>query len=208
MTTEETYEVYGLVLAGGHSTRMGQDKGLVQWHGMPQRYYMAGILAGLCSKVFISCRQDQAAEIEQHYPTVIDAFPDTGPLGAILSALAAHPHKAWLVVACDLPLLDAATLQYLLQHRDPAAVATTYKSPHDGLPEPLVTLWEPASLPLLLEKANAGLRCPRKVLLNSHTHIINPPDGQRLMNANTPDEAAVAAAIIAVEKHTQQHILP
>ncbi|MFT5737968.1 MAG: molybdopterin-guanine dinucleotide biosynthesis protein A, partial [Maribacter sp.] len=33
-------KIYGLVLAGGKSTRMGVDKGLITYHGLPQRDYL------------------------------------------------------------------------------------------------------------------------------------------------------------------------
>ena len=51
--------LYGLVLAGGRSTRMGQDKSLISYHGKAQREYMADLLGQWCSRTFISCRGDQ-----------------------------------------------------------------------------------------------------------------------------------------------------
>ena len=47
------------------------------------------------------------------------------------------------MLACDLPLLDAATLEHLLRARDPRRAATAYRSSHDGLPEPLCAIYEP-----------------------------------------------------------------
>ncbi len=188
----------GLVLAGGKSTRMGTDKSVMQWHGTEQRYYMADLLRGLCNEVYISCRADQAEQIDKQYPVMVDTYSGLGPFGAILSAMTAHKDTAWLVTACDLPLLDAATLQYLLHNRDADTIATTFKSPFDGLPEPLVTIWEPKSLPLLLAFLSEGRSCPRKVLIRNEQQvkILNPPDPNALMNANTEDEARQARALL------------
>jgi len=178
----------GLVLAGGKSLRMGYDKSSIEWHGKEQRYYMADLLKQYCDEVFISCRADQQNEVDSHYKTLPDTFVDLGPYGAILSAFREKPDAAWLVVACDLPLLDAEILQDLVAHRNPSAVATTFESPFDGLPEPLITIWEPKAYPVLLSFLSQGYTCPRKALRNNDVHIIKTENADALMNVNTQDE--------------------
>jgi molybdopterin-guanine dinucleotide biosynthesis protein A len=169
----------GLVLA---------DKGLLNWHGKEQRYYLADLLQPFCQEVFISCREEQVKEMDAHYPTLSDIFKDMGPFGAIMSALYLHPDKAWLVVACDLPLMNEATLEYLIQHRDSSLMATTFESPFDGSPEPLITIWEPQSLPVLRSFKEQGYKCPRKVLMKNDIKILKPPYPDALINANTPED--------------------
>jgi len=188
----------GLVLAGGQSKRMGTDKGLLQWHGKEQRYYMADLLQNVCNEVFISCREDQQGEMDAEYRTLTDIFIGSGPADGILSALKAQPAKAWLVVACDLPLLDILTLEYLIQHRDSNAIATTFESPFDGLPEPLITIWEPASYTALMAHLSDGFSCPRKALIRNseRVKILQPPNPDKLMNANTPEDAEKVKEII------------
>ncbi|MBE7170671.1 MAG: NTP transferase domain-containing protein [Williamsia sp.] len=189
MDIQQTPALNGLVLAGGKSIRMGTDKALLDWHGIEQRYYMAGLLQRLCNTVFISCRSDQQSGIDPHYPVLADSKPGLGPMSGILTAFGHDPQCAWLVTACDLPLLDMDTLQYLIRHRHPQSIATTFRSPHDGLPEPLITIWEPASFPVLQQFAAQGITCPRKVLLNSPVAILEPPHAASLLNANTPADA-------------------
>jgi len=191
----------GLVLAGGKGKRLGRDKGLIKWQSKEQRYHIADILKALCAEVFISCRADQRAEILEGYEPLPDTFLDLGPYGGILSALRAQPDHAWLVVACDLPLLDAATIQFLIANRNRKTIATTFKSPHDGLPEPLITIWEPESYPVLLSFLAKQYSCPRKVLLNSETTLLEPPNPDALMNVNTPEDAAKAEAILRQRVH-------
>ncbi|MCJ7935762.1 MAG: NTP transferase domain-containing protein [Chryseobacterium sp.] len=199
MISKEHYNippVNGLVLAGGKSRRMGTAKDLLNWHGKEQRYFAADLLAPFCDEVFISCRQDQMESFDSHYNFLTDTFLNMGPFGGILSALRAQRDKAWLVVACDLPLLDKKSLDFLIASRDPEKAATTYESPFDGLPEPLITIWEPKSYPLLLNFLGQGNTCPRKVLINSDTLILKPDNPDALMNVNTPEDALKAQKIL------------
>src|SRR5690625_5268042 len=122
----------GLVLAGGKSKRMGTDKGSMQWHGKEQRYYMADMLEPFCGERFISCSAEQVTDLDPAYKTLPDTFLNLGPYGGILSALRSQRDKAWLVLACDLPLMNEETLRFLIEHRDPEEIATTYESPYDG----------------------------------------------------------------------------
>jgi len=179
----------GLVLAGGKSERMGFDKGNVNWHGKPQRFHMADMLKSFCNEVFISRRPGQHNnEADAEYPVLEDTFTGLGPYGAILSAFREKPDNAWLVIACDLPLMDEATLRNLAAWRNSSAVATAYHSPVTDFPEPLVAIWEPKSYPVLLSFLAQGYSCPRKVLINSEINLLNAPDPEALTNVNTPDE--------------------
>ena len=178
----------GLVLAGGKSERMGFDKGMVNWHGKEQRYYLADLLVPFCDDVFISVRKGMEQEIDPYYSSLPDTFTGLGPFGAILSAFREKPDNAWLVIACDLPLINAGTLQYLMANRNTATIATAYQSGTDGFPEPLIAIWEPRSYPVLLSFLAQGYSCPRKVLINSETTLLNAPQPGDLTNVNTPEE--------------------
>lgn len=186
-----------LVLAGGKSERMGQDKGGINWHGKDQRYHMADLLKNYTDKVYISCRADQQQHIDSAYPALPDTFMGLGPFGAIVSAFREQPEKAWLVVACDLPLLDKHTLNELVARRDASAIATAFQSPQSEFPEPLITIWEPKSYPVLLSFLAQGYSCPRKVLINSDTRVIQAADPGALTNVNTPEEMERVKAILA-----------
>lgn len=185
----------GLVLAGGKSQRMGRDKGLIAYHGKAQREYMADILDELCDHTFLSFRQGQSDE-QTGYPVIEDRFLGLGPFGAIASAFLKAPNHAWLVIACDLPLLDQFTLQYLVANRNPSAIATAFNSPVNEFPEPLIAIWEPKSYPILLQFLTQGYSCPRKVLINSSVHLLDAPDGTKLMNVNHPEEVHTAKKLI------------
>lgn len=187
--------LYGLVLAGGKSQRMGQDKGLIEYHGQPQREFLAEQLQSVCGEVYYSIRPDQDTELPG--PVIKDSFIGLGPFGAILSAFREHPNAAWMVVACDLPLLDKKALQQLAQKRNSSKLATAYHNPATGWPDPLVTIWEPRAYPVLLQFLTQGYSCPRKVLINSEIEMINAPDPNILLNANSPEEKAEVEQILA-----------
>ncbi|MCR5887431.1 NTP transferase domain-containing protein [Hymenobacter sp. J193] len=181
----------GLVLAGGRSQRMGQDKGKLAYHGQEQRAYAAELLAPFCQDVHVSCRPDQVVELEYAgLRPLPDTFADLGPLSGLLSAFRQDPNAAWLVVSCDLPLLSAATLKHLVRHRHAGRLATAFRSPENEWPEPLITIWEPRSYTTLLRFLSLGYSCPRKTLINSDIELLPAPAPQELRNVNTPEEAA------------------
>lgn len=192
-------KINGLVLAGGKSMRMGYDKGAINWHGKEQRYFMADLVGLFCDEVYISCRKEQQAEINSGYAILTDSVEGSGPLVAILSAFRKYPDATWLVVACDLPLLDADTLRHLLKNRDKARIATTYESPFDQLPEPLITIWEPAARPILESFLSDGFTCPRKALIKNAERVkmLAPPHPDALMNANTPEDAEKVRTLLS-----------
>lgn len=178
--------LYGLVLAGGKSERMGQDKGALDYHGKPQREYAADLLSQFCEQTFISTRPGQA--VESAYPLLEDKFLELGPYGAMLSAFRQQPNAAWLVVACDLPLLDDKTLQQLVDNRNRSKIATAFHNPETQFPEPLITIWEPRAYPVLLQFLAQGYTCPRKVLINSNIEELQVANTDALRNVNKPEE--------------------
>lgn len=186
----------GLVLAGGKSIRLGRDKSTIKWHGKEQRYYMVDLLKTFCREVFISCREEQRYVTDPDYNIIPDSYSDLGPYGAILSAFKVNAGCAWLIIACDLPLMDAKTLSYLVEQRDPRAMATTFKSPYDALPESLITIWESKSYYLLQSSLSLGGHSLRRILINNQVKIINAINTKALMNVNTKEEFEKAQQIL------------
>ncbi|MGI4751490.1 MAG: molybdenum cofactor guanylyltransferase [Janthinobacterium lividum] len=179
----------GLVLAGGKSTRMGRSKARICWHGKEQQYHLADLLSSFCDEVFISCRKDQQHKIDFNYKVLPDLHEDSGPMEAILTAFKKYPDQSWMVVACDLPLLDKLTLDYLIKKRETSKIATVFESPVDGLPEPLIAIWEPMSYNLLKSSYQTKQLSLRKILLVNEVKIIKAPNADALINVNTPAEA-------------------
>lgn len=180
-----TAPLNGLVLAGGQSLRMKKDKALIPYHGMAQQDYVYKLLSDCCRETFISVN---ATGHSTQNPVISDSFLHLGPMSGILSAFQQNPNAAWLVVACDLPLLSSATIHYLVKHRNSSAIATAFINQDGDFPEPLITIWEPKSYPVLLHFLSMGFSCPRKVLINSNVTLLPAPDIKELTNVNYPEE--------------------
>ena len=181
--------LHALILAGGRSERMGEDKSqLVYRDGQTEVERLSALCGKLGLPVHLSVRDPEFNHTAGDTPVVIDRFQGLGPAGAIASAFLAAPDIAWLVLACDLPLLDEATLRRLITARRPECLATAVRGPGKEWPEPLVAIYEPRAYQRLLQFLSLGYACPRKLLINSATEVVDLEDGVPLTNANTPGE--------------------
>ena len=193
MNDSPTPPLYGLVLNGGKSARMKTDKSKLIYHSAEQIEHLTSLLFKICSNIFISSKK-----LTSDYNNITDKYKLNSPLNAVLSAFDKYPNASWLIVACDMPLINHQTLNQLVKHQDLSKLAITYLSPGDNLPEPLITIWNPISYRLLLDFYKAGNKSPRKFLIK-HLHQITtllPFDKDELFNANTPEERKVAEQII------------
>lgn len=187
--------LYGLVLAGGRSTRMQRDKAALEYAGRSQLDRAVDMITPLVGRVFVSVRPEQAADpLRARFAQIADSGEVAGPIAGIMAAQARHPDVAWLVLACDLPLLDRQTLEHLLRSRRPTRQATAFRSTHDGLPEPLCAIYEPSSRAALRAYVASGRDCPRKFLLNADAELLEQPAPGALDNVNTPQEYGSATS--------------
>ncbi len=191
--------LYGLVLTGGKSSRMGEDKSLLDYHGKTQAEYCFELLQNFCKKTFISNRKDQT-ELLGHkgVPQIHDLknYSGIGPLAGILSAMEKYPEISWLILACDLPYVTGKTIEHLIQNRNQKKLATAYKSTHDQLPEPLCAIYEPKFYRMILKFLKKSVDCPRKIMINSDVELLEQVDRRALDNINNPAELKTALASI------------
>ena len=187
--------LYGLILRGGHSRRMGHDKGAISYHGRPQVDFLYDLLNDLLDRVYISCRNDQMNEPSQ-LSLLEDRYIGFGPMGGILSAFQRHPQASWLVVACDMPFLCKEALAELIRGRNPYKMATCFFNEEKDWPEPLCAIYEPKAATKMGMFLSMGKTCPRKILMNSPVQILHPSKHQVLINVNTPQELQSAESTI------------
>ncbi|OGX38751.1 MAG: hypothetical protein A3D87_00700 [Omnitrophica WOR_2 bacterium RIFCSPHIGHO2_02_FULL_50_17] len=181
--------LYGLVLAGGKSTRMKKDKSLLDYHGKKQVVHCFDLLSKICGQVFLSNREGQA-QLAGHkiLPQIHDTFLEIGPLGGILTAMTRSPEAAWLVLACDLPFVNDKVLKTLVERRNPFKMATAYQSVEEHrLPEPLCAIYEPKAISRIIQFLSMGIICPRTILAHCDIQLL-AQDESFLRNINTPRE--------------------
>ncbi|WP_418978068.1 molybdenum cofactor guanylyltransferase, partial [Bilophila wadsworthia] len=151
--------MYGIVMAGGLSSRMGRNKLRLSIHGdgkdMLER--TVELLGGFTDDVFVSCRAPEDAAPFKAIPDEVDR---QGPFGGVYSALR-RLQKPILVLSCDLPFMDGPTLRRLLDAREarlPGTIMTTYQQEETGFIEALVAVYEPACLPWFDAAWEQGIR--------------------------------------------------
>lgn len=181
-----------VVLAGGRSSRMGRDKAAITLGGAPMLLRMVALARRFCPVVAVSGRDPSA--LVPDVPWFPDQTPGLGPIGGILTALERFGAPC-LVLSCDLPLLDEATLARLLaawRDRAPGSVMTTFLQQETGFIEALVSVYEPEAAPLLREALAEGCRKLSRAISPKRRHCVeySVKDARPFYNVNTPEELA------------------
>jgi molybdopterin-guanine dinucleotide biosynthesis protein A/nucleoside-triphosphatase THEP1 len=153
----------GLVLCGGKSTRMGTDKAMIDYHGMPQYEYAAKLLSKYCDEVVISCNAEQATMMCKTYKLVVDdpKIASMGPMTGVLSVKQLYPNRALLVLGCDYPYINYESLDLIQKNRSEHADVVCFVHPESGYAEPLIACYEAEAINLLkcyTEKGFESLR--------------------------------------------------
>ena len=131
------YAWTGVVLAGGKSTRMGQDKALLEVDGKPLLLHAIEKLKPHVRELIVIGEPRKYGHI---WPDVLpDEIPGLGPLGGIVTAMGAARHDRMLVLAVDVPGVNADLLERLTRELPENADALVPR--HDGQLEPLVAAY-------------------------------------------------------------------
>jgi molybdenum cofactor guanylyltransferase len=179
-------ELCGLILAGGRSSRMGSDKGLLHFQQQPQREFLFQLLSSVCVSVYTSCRTDQ--HVPETLNPIVDRYDMQSPLNGILSAFDFLPSVSFLSVPVDMPYVNEVVIKFLIGHRDPGKVATCFYDSEGEKPEPLLTIWETKAYPLLISFQRSGKISPREFLMTQKVRMIRVSDTKFFTNVNTPEE--------------------
>ncbi len=180
--------LFGLVLAGGRSRRMGIPKESLLYRGKPEAQRIYDILDDITDRAYYSIRVDQAWDpVFAGGRRIIDRTPGDGPLGALWSAFRTGESAGWLIVPTDMPFLDSAELMMLIEARQREAGIVAYDDGGGGFLT-LPAIYEAKLSDTVMAKMGEG----RKAIvgLGDETEIIRvlPGDQERLMNINTPKE--------------------
>jgi molybdopterin-guanine dinucleotide biosynthesis protein A len=181
----------GLLLAGGHSRRMGTDKAQLDWHGRPLIEHQAATLATTGAwPLLLSCRPEQSAT-PVGFQRVEDQSPDGGALRAFVDALNAAPTPVLAVLAVDLPLATADFLTRLTGLARDTAISVVPQHA-DGY-EPMAAAWHRSALPVLRAALGTGqsLQQACAILQTQNLlqpHPLTPNEITLLTNLNRPSD--------------------
>ncbi len=132
----DSSELTGIILAGGKSSRMGREKGLVGFRGKPLIQYGIDLLSRYTDRILISSGNPD------YLPFGLELVPDEvvgqGPAAGLATALKNSTTPWNLVIACDLPFLEPALIDLLLENSSSFQAVIPI---HNGLPEPLAGLY-------------------------------------------------------------------
>ena len=142
----------GFVLAGGQSSRMGEDKALVRFAGRPLVEIALEVLRGAGLDVFIAGARSSLAGFA---PVVEDSESGLGPLGGILAALESTDRRRAVFLPVDLPLLPASLVRYMLHYAQITGRAVTVASVN-GFAQSFPAVVDRAALPLLRSELEGG----------------------------------------------------
>lgn len=108
------YPISGFVLAGGQSSRMGEDKALLEINGQSQLARSLALVKPLCEATTVIALKSRYSSLGLGVDIIEDAVEPCGPLGGILTGLRHSKYEYALFLACDLPLMTQKFLHYLI----------------------------------------------------------------------------------------------
>ncbi len=168
---------------------MGVDKARLEIGGRSLLDRAVASMRQLLADVYVSVNRRQVADLARNaYPLLIDQHEDIGPAAGLHAAHDAFPDSAWLVLACDMPLVDVSVLAMLVAARDPACDATALAASSGKRAEPLCAIYEPATLAAFHEQLSTGEPCgPSAWLARSSVRLCEVPK-DRLVSVNTQEQ--------------------
>lgn len=179
------------ILAGGQARRLGgQDKSALRIGEATIRERQLAVLRPLTGRIVIV--GGSSGHAAPGVDVVPDERPGLGPLGGLYTALARTTSDRLLVLACDLPFVTTAFLDYLVH----AGAGCDAAIPRDrrGL-HPLCAAYAPAAAPVIRDAIEQGVRKVREAIAPLRLHVIEgedleafDPHGRLLHNVNTPGD--------------------
>jgi len=182
--------IYGAVLIGGKSRRMGRAKHLIQTaDGRSWLEYLVSIFEPFVARQFV-CGAGELPGAAVHLERVDDLAGVEGPLAGIGALLRRFPYVSWLVSGCDMPHIRPEAVQWLLEQRDGSEAAVIPSNRETGNVEPLFAYYDYRCRGLVDDLIASGSR--RISDLCEHPAIRRPEIPPSLascwQNINFPDQ--------------------
>ena len=186
-----TKEICAIILAGGNSRRMGQNKALIKINGRPLVEIMAKRASPLADKVFISANNPELFSFLP-FQVVPDLCSDQGPLSGLQAVMRGHIYALYIALACDLPRMPTSFISRMLdiaEGFDAVIPRTT-----DGMAHPLAAVYCRTCLPVIEDALRNKANKVIDAFPGSGLRIrwMEPAEGGftdgDLVNINTPED--------------------
>lgn len=146
--------VSGIILAGGRSSRLGQNKALIVFEGQPVIQHVVNVLQPLVDEIVLSTNTpDEFAFLGLQM--VADLYAGVGALAGLHAGLSAIRTEYGLVVGCDMPFLNAALLQHMLSRTTDYDIVMPRLN---GYHEPLHAIYARRCLAAIEDSIRSGQR--------------------------------------------------
>lgn len=178
----------GFVLAGGQSTRMGRDKGLLPLAGKSLVEHVAAVAQQAAGSATI------VGDPEKYgftgFPVVRDLRPGCGPLSGIHTALTVSRAGWNLILACDMPQVSPAFLLSLVNRASAGSSDCVVPAGPPGRPQPLCAAYHRRSLPAISRALDSKVYKVMDALKELRLDIWQIPEPSCFQNVNTPRDWA------------------
>lgn len=185
-----TKAIYGIVVCGGRSSRMGSDKSSLVYHKVPQWQYVYQMLQGLNLDTYISVNEKQATMLPGDLPLLPDLLScrDTGPAAALLTAGDRFPGKDLLLIGCDYPFLKFSVLEHFLQFVQEGGTAAAFYNKKENLYEPLLAYYPATAAVTLQDQVRVGNYSLQSLLRQLGARKFFPEDSNSICSVDTPGQ--------------------
>jgi len=181
--------LYGLILTGGKSNRMKEDKALLKYSEKPHALFLKDLITPFCKDVYLSAKEGQwSGSTLEKVPTISDSVSGSGPSIGIMSAFKKHAEANWLILACDLPYINEETIKELIHNYDPNKLGTAFKNKDKKFAEPLCTIYTPLAHSVFESANRSEVYCPVKIIKDQDLVKLDQSGSINLANINTPSE--------------------
>jgi len=187
--------VTGVILAGGESRRMSQDKAHLPWGDRTLIEHMINTLRLVTDEIIVVAK-DAAPFTHLHARVVEDLVQGAHALGGLYTGLRLAAHERCFVCACDAPFLNPALIQFLIQQADEWDLVIPRT--REGL-QPLHAVYRKPVLPAIEQQLRRQQWDLRALVPNVRACLIEPeqiarldPETLSFFNVNTPEDYATA----------------
>ena len=174
-----------IVLAGGTSRRMKQDKARLLVENEPLIEKILKQAEGYFDEVLLSVSKGQRLDFVS-CPQIEDEHEGQGPLAGILSGLKAAAHDVCVVAACDIPEIDMGFIGRMLEASEGCEIVVP--SSAEGKFEPLLAVYKKSVIPKIEKLLATSNRQVLALFDLCRTRVLKMGDSSWLRNLNTPED--------------------